>query len=378
MLSGYFKNPDLLKIYLIRNQQIAERDNFLSLVEFYDNCNITLENVKKQISELYNDRKKELYLILSDQKIKNKDTSYIQKEIDFLKPDNFQIPLFFITNQQFRGHLSYSDIEFIENTIRQIFVYVDSKEPYTIEYNEGKYYYDTSENKLYTGIDFYRKSYFRSDKIEFPYNCPDLILEYYEISLQKYKEDEKQKSSIMYNEIEVTKEFINLELTRNSILIEGLSDAINRVKNTAFKSKSKIQLVKYCKRYDTILNNKLDEINQPQQIKINKPNKIKKEIKSFIQNVNDKENFIIKLKELFLNEKGKQIKAMIIILERNELLLIPDRQFLSFYNSLQTEFYRDIGTYTSINDEKEKDFDEAYLSKFEKVLKPLITKYKTK
>jgi hypothetical protein len=278
MLSGYFKNPDLLKIYLIRNQQIAERDNFLSLVEFYDNCNIKLENVKKQISDLYNDRKKELYLILSDQKTKNKDTSGIQKEINFLKPDNFQIPLLFITNQQFRGHLSYSDIEFIENTIRQIFVYVDSKEPYKIEYNEDKYYYDTSENKLYTGIDFYRKSYFRSDKIEFPYNCPDLIPEYYEISLQKYKEDEKQKSSVMFNEIEVTKEFINLELTRNNILIKGLSDAINRVKNIALKSKSKIQLVKYCKRYDRILNNKLDEIKQPQQTENKKPDEVKKEL----------------------------------------------------------------------------------------------------
>lgn len=379
MLSGYFKNPDLLKIYLIRQQQLAERDNFLSLVEFYDNCNLTIQNVKQNILSIYNERKKELYLILSDRKTKNIDTSDIQKEIDFLKPDNFKIPLLLITNQQFTGHLSYSEIEFIENIVQQIFIYVDEKKDYTLKCNEGNFFYSGSENKLYTGRDFFVKIYLSKGNLKFPINFPDLIPKYYDLALSEYLTSEKNKAKSFFNKKLITIEFIKSEIEKIQVLQNGIEDFINKNKNGTFNQKK--EQLKYCKRYSAYLVEKLKdfdktEINKPQQTDIKKAKKTKN-LNHFILNINKKQVFIEDLKKMFPTEIGKPIKAIIRILEKNEILLIPDRQFKSFYESLKLEFNRDIGTYQSINDEKDKDFDDVYLSKFKKKLNPLIIKYKT-
>jgi sugar-specific transcriptional regulator TrmB len=80
---------------------------------------------------------------------------------------------------------------------------------------------------------------------------------------------------------------------------------------------------------------------------------------------------------MFPTEKGKSIKAMIKILQENDIIIIPDRQFKEFYNSLKNDFKRDIGSYTSINDIKDSNFDNPYLDPFKKKLSPLITKYKS-
>jgi hypothetical protein len=235
-------------------------------------------------------------------------------------------------------------------------------------------YFDYKNQKIYTGIDMARNFLNQNkDYKPFPFSYPDLIPEYYNIKLAIYLKDKQRLLGIIYNEVEQTKEFINEQLKEIKSIINDSQTYLDKIPPRSHNYRRKAIIIH--KAYVFYLEKIFKE---PQQIEINKPNKIKKEIKSFIQNINDKENFIIKLKELFLNEKGKPIKAMIRILERNEILLIPDRQFLSFYNSLQTEFNRDIGTYTSINDVKDKDFDEAYLGRFEKALKPLITRYKTK
>ena len=68
---------------------------------------------------------------------------------------------------------------------------------------------------------------------------------------------------------------------------------------------------------------------------------------------------------------------MIKILQENDIIIIPDRQFKEFYTSLKNDFKRDIGSYTSINDVKDTDFDNTYLNNFKKKLTPLITKYKS-
>lgn len=118
LLSGYFKNPELLELYLIRIQKISERDSFVSKTEFYDNCIKEGEKLKKRIQKLYFEAKNDLYQVLSYKKEKGGDISNTQKEIDNLKLSSFGIPLFTITDGKFRGHLYYSDIEFIERKIK--------------------------------------------------------------------------------------------------------------------------------------------------------------------------------------------------------------------------------------------------------------------
>lgn len=103
-----------------------------------------------------------------------------------------------------------------------------------------------------------------------------------------------------------------------------------------------------------------------------------KKIFDFIHNVNDKKEFLSDLAENFKMEKGKSIKAVINILKDAELIIIPDRQFQTFFDLLKSQFKTDIGSYTSVNDaEKNKGFADT-LKKFQVLVKPLIIKYKIK
>lgn len=104
----------------------------------------------------------------------------------------------------------------------------------------------------------------------------------------------------------------------------------------------------------------------------------KKTLSDFIHNVRDKEEFLSDLVEKFKMERGNPIKAVINILKDAELIIIPDRQFQTFFNLLKSQFKTNIGTYTSVNDaEKNKGFDET-LKKFQIIVKPLIIKHKIK
>ncbi|MDA9342270.1 hypothetical protein N9Q84_04770, partial [Flavobacteriaceae bacterium] len=125
-----------------------------------------------------------------------------------------------------------------------------------------------------------------------------------------------------------------------------------------------------------ILFNIKNILNISQLENIKKPVVVKKKLSDFIENVGEKQNLIEDLKKKFPTEKGKGIKAMIKILQENDIIIIPDRQFKKFYTSLKNDFERDIGSYTSINDVKDTDFDNTYLNNFKKRLTPLITKYK--
>ncbi|WP_149025879.1 hypothetical protein [Polaribacter sp. BM10] len=328
MLSGYYKNPELLKIYLIRQQQIAERDNFLSLVEFYDNCNITLNNIKEQILKLNNERQKELYWILSKQKTENRDTTEIQKEIDFLKPDNFKIPLLSITNQQFTGHLNYSDIEFIENVIKQIIIYVDEKKDYTLQCNEGNYFYSGSENKLYTGRDFFIKIYLSKGNLKFPINFPDLIPKYYDLALSEYLTSEKNKAKSFFSKKLVILEFINSEIEKIKILQNGIEDFINKNKNGTFNHKK--EQLKYCKRYSAYLVEKFKEVDKiepekPKQKEENSKEEVKIELHNHIFKNNAFEVWQSMFEEFEIKESSRtDVKFMFEIMKGKSEGLIYD------------------------------------------------------
>ena len=137
-----------------------------------------------------------------------------------------------------------------------------------------------------------------------------------------------------------------------------------------------IWLFDFVENLKKILFNIKNILNISQLENIKKPVVVKKKLSDFIENVGEKQNLIEDLKKKFPTEKGKGIKAMIKILQENDIIIIPDRQFKEFYTSLKNDFKGDIGSYTSINDVKDTDFDNTYLNNFKKKLTPLITKYK--
>jgi hypothetical protein len=109
-----------LKTYFKRLQKVNERDNFITKIEFYTKLtNVTID-LKVKCKERFNESKNELYKVLSLKKAKNEDTKEIEKEIKTITPDMLPLNLMHITNSQFTGFLSYSEIEYVESIILEI------------------------------------------------------------------------------------------------------------------------------------------------------------------------------------------------------------------------------------------------------------------
>ena len=144
IFSGYFKNPNTLKRYLIRNQKIEERDNFITEDEFYDSCKDVVLKLKEDIYFQYNNRKSELLEVLDLKKHKGIDTIETQKQYDRNDLSHFTINLYSITNQKIKAYLSYSEIEFVENTINQLVQKDEHNEP---QQKETKNPDEVKENK---------------------------------------------------------------------------------------------------------------------------------------------------------------------------------------------------------------------------------------
>jgi hypothetical protein len=98
------------------------------------------------------------------------------------------------------------------------------------------------------------------------------------------------------------------------------------------------------------------------------------DISDFITNVTDKPAFLKDLKSICTSETGKEIKAIITILEYEKIVVIPERRLKNFIELLGKYFGRNIGSYQSINDQK--DLEKFYLKPFEIKLKTLITRHR--
>jgi hypothetical protein len=201
---------------------------------------------------------------------------------------------------------------------------------------------------------------------------------------------QKELQSIPYKELQdnlvVEGDFISIatkidfhafNITEKGIVIHNKIDFVKRYDYTLF------DLSDIAARCNWILN--FNTAAYPKTIpdemiikKVDKVKDVKKKLNDFFINMDEskKEDFYSELGKMFPNEIGKPIKAIINILKKEEIILIPDRQFKQFYDSLGIEFNRYIGTYTSINDVI--NIDSTYLESLEKKLKPLILKYKNK
>lgn len=103
---------------------------------------------------------------------------------------------------------------------------LNTTENYTLQCNEGNVFVSKPEDKLYTGIDMYRKLYFTENNINFPFSCPDLFDEYFELSLAKFFEKQKAELSIHFDEKTQFDKFILLDTKRSKEIIKDNKEYI--------------------------------------------------------------------------------------------------------------------------------------------------------
>jgi hypothetical protein len=231
------------------------------------------------------------------------------------------------------------------------------------------YYANNIEKKIYTEIDGYRKYYFENGRISFPMDCPDLIPNFFDLALKNYLYEQRLLLNTMFVEADQKEKFVLNEIEKVKRSIEGLKEDL-KINIYLIRDNKKNQ-IDILDSYHNFLKNKLKELNQ--QIETSKP-KLKKSLIEFINNIEDKEAFLLELKIMFPTEQGKSIKAIVLKLVEVQILIYGTKEFLQFYNELKTYFNRDIGTYQSINDVK--TVDKETIDTIYKKLNPLITKYK--
>ena len=120
ILSGILKNERVLKSFLIKKQKEAENKNFVSEVEFFENCNETISLLENRIESQFLEKRYRLYQTIELLKSNKKP---FEKELELannLSKDHFNINLSTITNGKYKEELWYSQINLIKNCIVEI------------------------------------------------------------------------------------------------------------------------------------------------------------------------------------------------------------------------------------------------------------------
>ena len=148
----------------------------------------------------------------------------------------------------------------------------NTSENYTLQCNNGNFYVSKSDNMFYTGIDFYRMTYFNNGSLRFPFKCPNLVPKYFDLALNEFLEKQKTILGILYNETDQFNKFISNEIERSQQRIESQKEFLLKMKHHKFENKEND--IKICEGYIDYLKVK----QQPQQI-----SKPKKSLKIFLK-----------------------------------------------------------------------------------------------
>lgn len=177
----------------------------------------------------------------------------------------------------------------------------------TLQCDEGNFF--VKENKVYTGIEFFRQTCFNNGALKFPFNCPDLFPEYFDLALNEYRQEQKQILGKLYNESDQLKKFVNVQIKIMQNRIEAQKSYLIKMKHHKFKNKEND--IQICEAYIQYLNRKIAE---PQQAETNKPDEIKKEFKDFF--IKDLSIEIInEIQEDFSSLIGKRMAYLIYLLD---------------------------------------------------------------
>ncbi|MDR6764472.1 hypothetical protein J2Y38_004705 [Flavobacterium sp. 2755] len=231
----------------------------------------------------------------------------------------------------------------------------NTKSSYHLECNEGKFYASKPENKLYTENDFYRKIYLKDDNLRFPFHCPDLVPEYYELARLKFLENQHKELGALFNKIEQTKNFIEKQIEQNNTIQSSF--LAKEIKMRLYLNVNPNKGIEICKAYNSFLAKKLTE-HQSDSEEIEEIN-IEKYLKSyrhhFFSNVINKrvdgiENplFYHNATVSVLNQQNDNLKNNKSLNETQNLLSTYNKYLFSLINDV-TQLYKAINTYKDTN-----------------------------
>lgn len=269
----------------------------------------------------------------------------------------------------------FEDVKF-ENFIKGVRVEITSFEE---EDKENKIIYShTCYNRFYDVESFF-EDYFKFEIpsplfIKFDDSIANSLLRgCRSISNDKNLSDNQRISKLK----EVVKHF-EIEIKKSKEFIQTENEILN--------SKIKYFEENYISTYNEIFDlyshyfpniEKIDfKNNEAGKPEIKLKTKAQKTLFDFIHNVTDKESFANDLKNSFPTEKGKSIRVIIDCLKSENIVIIHSRGFGNFLNELKDYFGRDIGEYQGI--QNKMIIDSITMEPIEKLLKPLIARYKTK
>lgn len=150
VLQGYFNenNRDFLEKYFFREFKKAEKEHFFEADEFFNGCLKVIKDWEKHLENKVIERKRELYLILSEaekgtlsyndlegktaEQKRKEAIEYSKNELQSVRPDgigslSFTVHLNSLTNGRISYNMEYSELLIIKGSILKAFLSIHRK-----------------------------------------------------------------------------------------------------------------------------------------------------------------------------------------------------------------------------------------------------------
>jgi hypothetical protein len=424
ILRGYYHENDkqFLSKYFIRECKKAQKENY-DFDEFFNGLTNGINVLKKECENRFNKRLDELYLLLDGAENKTlkyqnlktnsieqeykKTIDYCESEIATIHFEQFPLNLLHLTNDKYRGHLYYNEIEFINNEITKALVEINhpqltKTQKKTTLTNDA--YYSILEKCAIEAFECLKlKDLYPKDGTKAIWDISTLTITKgdglpterdNELFKTQYIRDNMRVTFLMALERHSEKFQKKHSITRSVFYKKCYQSILTKVSESPLWNKPDFgfNINKPCElTFIWSMRNDIEArsvepkatIKQPETLDLfdtstverAKPKKLKKVLFQFIHNISNKVEFTKELKETFPTEIGKSIKAIIDILSDEKILVYGTKEFKTLYEEIYLSFNRDIGTYNSI--QNVKIVDKETTDTIYKKLNPLITKHKT-
>ncbi|MCF7569475.1 hypothetical protein L3X37_14065 [Sabulilitoribacter arenilitoris] len=201
----------------------------------------------------------------------------------------------------------------------------------TLQCDEGNFF--VMENKVYTGIEFFRQTCFNNGELKFPFNCPNLFPEYFDLALNEYRQEQKQILGKLYNESDQLKKFVNVQIKFMQSRIEAQKEYLLKHKYHKYKNREKEIIV--CEAYIQYLKRKIDE---SQETETNKHDEVLlKNCKPKIFKNDLGFTLFTKMFELYKDENKDNANFSFLFFAMKKDFLVCSQ--VDFVNFLQSENY---------------------------------------
>lgn len=166
--------------------------------------------------------------------------------------------------------LTKENLQYLGFNKTQVNTFYNTIDTNTLQCNDGNIFVSKPENKCFTGIDFYRKTYFFNGRLRFPFACPEILSEYYNLALTEFLAKQKKLFGMVFNERNQTDTFILQEIKRNEEIIKEHKTYIERYNKRQWTGKE--QTINILETYIQYIKNQSQQSETLQQNKTGNTN----------------------------------------------------------------------------------------------------------